>query len=120
MKDLALTNILQTFSTDEEQILAPCLAPSDYGLHQIQSLTQPVLTILIRFPHLNAGLCRPRSCDCSTLRSFYIYSDVLEYVALSHTWGDEEVTFQDVTANLGRKKKGWNKILGSSTQAAKA
>jgi hypothetical protein len=41
-----------------------------------------------------------------------------EYAALSHTWSDEEVTLQDLTVGLGRKKKGWNKILGSAIQAA--
>jgi hypothetical protein len=39
------------------------------------------------------------------LETFYGL-DVPEYAALSHTWGDEEVTFQDLTTDLRRRKKG--------------
>jgi hypothetical protein len=60
-----------------------------------------------------------RLLSIKTFQLETFYSDVPEYAALSHTWGDEEVTFQDLTADLGRKKKGWNKILGSTIQAAK-
>jgi hypothetical protein len=52
------------------------------------------------------------------LETFY-GSDVPEYAALSHTWGDEEVTFQDLTTDLGRRKEGWAKIFGSATEAEK-
>ena len=60
-----------------------------------------------------------RLLNIKTLNLETFYSDVPEYAALSHTWGNEEVTFQDLTADLGRQKKGWNKILGSAIQAAK-
>ena len=46
-------------------------------------------------------------------------SDVPEYAALSHTQGNEEVTFQDITADLGWRKTGWTKILGSAAEAEK-
>lgn len=32
------------------------------------------------------------------------------YAILSHTWQEEEVTFQDVIAGQGTRKKGWKKI----------
>ena len=60
-----------------------------------------------------------RLLNIKTFQLETFFSDVPEYAALSHTWGDEEVNFQDLTANSGRMKKGWNKILGSTTQAAK-
>ncbi|SRR6266480_5686484 len=52
------------------------------------------------------------------LETFY-GSDVPEYATLSHTWGDEEVTFQDLTTDLCGTKKGWAKIFGSATEARK-
>ncbi len=33
-----------------------------------------------------------------------------EYAILSHTWGNEEVTFQDITGDKQYWKDGWNKI----------
>ncbi len=61
-----------------------------------------------------------RLLNVETLRLETFYgSDVPEYAALSHTWGDEEVTFQDLTTDLGRKKKGWTKVFGSATEAKK-
>ncbi|KAH5412573.1 hypothetical protein HBI32_128880 [Parastagonospora nodorum] len=41
-----------------------------------------------------------------------------EYAALSHTWGHEEVTFQDIMTGSGREKAGWPKILESAAKAA--
>ncbi|PVH75187.1 HET-domain-containing protein, partial [Cadophora sp. DSE1049] len=60
-----------------------------------------------------------RLLNIKTFQLETFFSDVPEYAALSHMWGDEEVTFQDLTVDFGRKKKGWNKILGSTIQAAK-
>ncbi|KAH7311899.1 heterokaryon incompatibility protein-domain-containing protein [Rhexocercosporidium sp. MPI-PUGE-AT-0058] len=60
-----------------------------------------------------------RLLNIKTFQVETFYSDAPEYAALSHTWGDEEVTFQDLAADSGRKKKGWNKILGSTIQAEK-
>ncbi|KAH8730401.1 heterokaryon incompatibility protein-domain-containing protein, partial [Phaeosphaeriaceae sp. PMI808] len=47
----------------------------------------------------------------------FFNSDVPEYAALSHTWGDEEVTFQDISTGFDRTKKGWTKILKSAVEA---
>ena len=61
-----------------------------------------------------------RLLNIETLRLETFYgSDVPEYIALSHTWGDDEVTFQDLETDLGRKKKGWIKIFGSAKEAKK-
>ena len=43
-------------------------------------------------------------------------SRVPEYAALSHTWGEEEVSFQDITTGAGRDKAGWTKILGAAAK----
>ncbi|KAF1963977.1 HET-domain-containing protein, partial [Bimuria novae-zelandiae CBS 107.79] len=45
--------------------------------------------------------------------------DVPKYAALSHTWGDEEVTFQDIMAGSGVGKIGWIKIIRSAAEAEK-
>jgi hypothetical protein len=41
------------------------------------------------------------------------------YAILSHTWGDEEVTFQDINEGTGRDKAGYAKLRFSSDQAAR-
>ncbi|KFZ17919.1 hypothetical protein V501_01480 [Pseudogymnoascus sp. VKM F-4519 (FW-2642)] len=78
-----------------------------------------ILTMLLQSPVSG----RPRPCDCSNIKTFQLetfYSDGPEYAAILHTWGDEEVTFQDLTATLGQKNKGWNEILGSTHPSSKA
>ncbi|KAH8811438.1 heterokaryon incompatibility protein-domain-containing protein, partial [Xylogone sp. PMI_703] len=46
-------------------------------------------------------------------------TDVSGYAILSHTWGDEEVTFQDMHRGLdfARRKKGFTKIQGTCSRA---
>jgi hypothetical protein len=44
--------------------------------------------------------------------------DVPAYVILSHTWGMDEVSFQDVEAGTGKDKAGWGKIQFCAKQAA--
>ncbi|KAK0714059.1 hypothetical protein B0T26DRAFT_742493 [Lasiosphaeria miniovina] len=41
------------------------------------------------------------------------------YAILSHTWGDEEVTFQDLQTPAGTSMKGFRKILACCKQARK-
>ena len=55
-----------------------------------------------------------RLLDVSSLqpRSFEL-RDVPQYAILSHTWGEEEISFQDLTERPNnRNKLGWKKILG--------
>ena len=42
-----------------------------------------------------------RLLNIKTFQLETFYSDVPDYAALSHTWGNEEVTFQDLTADVG-------------------
>ena len=55
-----------------------------------------------------------RLLDVSTLqpRSFEL-RDAPKYAILSHTWGEEEISFRDLTERgSDRNKLGWKKILG--------
>ena len=45
--------------------------------------------------------------------------DVPLYAILSHTWGEEEIIFQDVEAGIDKSKAGWKKIDFCAAQAAK-
>ena len=44
--------------------------------------------------------------------------DVPAYAILSHTWGKEEVSFQDAETGTGKGKAGWEKIQFCAKQAA--
>jgi hypothetical protein len=41
----------------------------------------------------------------------------LPYTILSHTWGLEEVTFEEVQSGIGIQKSGWQKIQRACKQA---
>ena len=45
--------------------------------------------------------------------------EIPEYVILSHTWGDDEIIFEDITANDDsfRSKNGFKKLFGTCQQA---
>lgn len=50
----------------------------------------------------------------------FLHSDIPAYAILSHRWGDEEVTFQDMaTANINsiKGRKGFDKIQKSCARA---
>lgn len=50
----------------------------------------------------------------------FLGSDIPPYAILSHTWGEEEVTFQDIqNPAVAANKKGYAKIQGCSSQAIK-
>lgn len=63
-----------------------------------------------------------RLIDVSTLRVEELFDDdIPQYAALSHTWGSQEVTFQEmtnVTAPI-RKKSGYENIERFCDQALK-
>jgi hypothetical protein len=44
--------------------------------------------------------------------------DIPIYAILSHTWGKEEVSFQDVEAGIGHSKASWKKIQFCANKAA--
>jgi hypothetical protein len=45
-------------------------------------------------------------------------SNIPAYAILSHTWGKDEVTFQDMETGAGTSKDGWKKIEFCAKQAA--
>ena len=45
--------------------------------------------------------------------------DTLPYATLSHTWTDQEVTYQDLISGTGKSKSGYEKIKFCGEQAAK-
>ena len=52
-----------------------------------------------------------RLINASTYKLEEFYGDEIPlYAILSHRWGKEEVLFQDMESQQGRKKKGWTKI----------
>lgn len=53
-----------------------------------------------------------------TLEEFH-GEQIPPYAILSHTWGDEEVTFQDFHLPSARGKKGWLKIANCCAQASR-
>jgi hypothetical protein len=60
-----------------------------------------------------------RLINTRTLRLEEFYDPIPKYATLSHTWGDEEVTFQDWQYDLGsaKHKAGFAKIRGSCEEA---
>ncbi|THU76510.1 hypothetical protein K435DRAFT_634747, partial [Dendrothele bispora CBS 962.96] len=53
-----------------------------------------------------------------TLQEFF--TDIPPYAILSHTWDEEEVTFQDIQIlDIARRKHGWSKVEGACIYARK-
>jgi len=50
---------------------------------------------------------------------YYHGPAVVKYLILSHTWGDDEVTFSDMNNNLrgAKQKQGFKKIKGICSMA---
>lgn len=58
-----------------------------------------------------------RLLNANTLEMKEYCGQIPPYAILSHTWGDEEVTFQDFQSRDRETKKGFNKIIGCCRQA---
>lgn len=58
-----------------------------------------------------------RLLNTTTLQLTQFHRDIPPYAILSHTWGDEEVTFQEIDAPEREKKRGWAKVVGCCRQA---
>lgn len=58
-----------------------------------------------------------RLLNANTLEMEQFVGAVPPYAILSHTWGDQEVTFQEIGMPEREKKKGFAKILGCCRQA---
>jgi len=50
--------------------------------------------------------------------TLFLQRELPEYVILSHTWGEEEVTLQDMQSGTASEKKGYAKIVGCCKKAA--
>jgi hypothetical protein len=59
--------------------------------------------------------------DKVTLQEYFTISQCPAYAILSHTWGEEEVIFQDVQRDKStfEHKKGYSKVRGCCSQAMK-
>ncbi|KXH34496.1 HET domain-containing protein [Colletotrichum simmondsii] len=60
-----------------------------------------------------------RLLNVETRRLQEFFVDVPRYVILSHTWGNDEVTFQDLDRPYHIKKRGYAKIDGTCSLAAR-
>lgn len=58
-----------------------------------------------------------RLLNATTLNLVQFTRDIPTYAILSHTWGDQEVSFQEIELPERDKKKGFAKILGCCAQA---
>lgn len=60
-----------------------------------------------------------RLLNTTTLKGGYFYGEggVPEYAILSHTWQEEEVSFQDIDSSSGASKAGFRKIRGCCDRA---
>jgi hypothetical protein len=59
-----------------------------------------------------------RLLNTSTLKAEeFLDNAIPRYVVLSHTWGAEEVTFQDMLNSPPSQKKGYGKLYNSCRQA---
>ncbi|KAK7455285.1 hypothetical protein VKT23_011158 [Stygiomarasmius scandens] len=58
--------------------------------------------------------------NTETLKLEEFYADIPPYAILSHTWGEGEVTFQDIqNPEVAQHKAGWNKITSACSHAKK-
>jgi hypothetical protein len=53
-----------------------------------------------------------------SLTEYFIGNNTPKYAILSHTWGEEEVTFRDLIDDAGKNKAGYEKIRFCAKQAA--
>jgi len=49
----------------------------------------------------------------------FIGDKVPPYVVLSHTWGDEEITLDDIKSGTASLRKSYDKLRGACTQATR-
>jgi hypothetical protein len=58
---------------------------------------------------------------CTSTRELHPFfgAKIPAYAILSHFWGDDEVTFQDLRGARGPEKQGWGKVVGCCDKALK-
>ncbi len=58
-----------------------------------------------------------RLLNTTTIKLHEFYgTDIPYYVILSHRWGIDEVTFQDLQQGLGPEMAGWAKIVVAASR----
>ncbi|KAK7473154.1 hypothetical protein VKT23_001254 [Stygiomarasmius scandens] len=61
-----------------------------------------------------------RLLDTTTFQLTEFYADIPKYAILSHTWDQEEVTFEDIEdLGIAQRKNGWLKVEGACAYARK-
>jgi len=61
-----------------------------------------------------------RLLNTKTFRPEEFYVDIPPYAILSHTWEDEEITFNDIqNLEVAKCKAGWLKVDSACTHARK-
>jgi len=58
--------------------------------------------------------------DTATLKLRHFITDIPDYVILSHTWGEGEVSFEDIAQPYAKDMVGYSKISQCCTQAVEA
>lgn len=117
----------------QEHRLTHLCRPGCHPSRRIQNLLSGFLSLKARAARENKQGCdqlRPRSIAASspimrllhttTFKLHEFFGNQIPYYAiLSHRWGIDEVTFQDLQQGGGRSMAGWAKIAGCCAQARK-
>ena len=74
------------------------------------------LPLIVRKTHLHTPY-NMRLINTRTLRLEEFFGTIPEYAILSHTWGREEVTFEEFSQGQGTTKPGYDKITAACRKA---
>lgn len=58
-----------------------------------------------------------RLINAATIKLVEFSQEIPEYAILSHTWGRDEISFQEMEAEPDRSKEGFKKIVSCCKQA---
>jgi hypothetical protein len=115
----------RTTSRSSNEKYDEVLLPSFLVSHSLPSQILQFLT-LAQFTKLDlqvkVNMLRLMNIKTHQLDTFDNWDKVPPYAILSHTWEEGEVIFHDISgdsADVGKKKQGWNKILGACKEAEK-
>jgi len=86
------------------------IIPTQQPTPTVIGQTAVKLTRLYSLRELLVGLKTMRLLDTQSIQLIDFITPPKSYAILSHTWGDEEVSFQEIHNPSARRKKGYNKI----------
>jgi hypothetical protein len=92
-----------------------------YYLQTIASYSLALTAFHSHHSHLHCAmrlLCSTNDGRLSLTDEMFNDSNMPPYAILSHTWGREEVTFENIVGAKGRTKTGYKKLLFCAQQAA--